>query len=118
MHWWSQQNAGLIFSIAGGAVGVLGGVFGFVVGTFGRRGKFKRFAFTLVALGLITGAGLLTLGLVALAVGQPFYVYFYLLLIGVILLGVLGGNLPMTIRVYRMAEQRKFEAEEFRRSQD
>ena len=116
MHWWSQQDAGLIFGIAGVAVGVLGTVFGFVVGIFGRRGKLKRFAFALVALGLFAGASSLTLGLVALWLGQPYHVYYGLLLMGGILLVVLGSNLPVVIRVYRSAEQRKLKAEEFRRS--
>ncbi len=105
-QWWGQRMAGLL----GGLGGALLGVMGAVIGVLGGSGKAKG-----VVLGLLkvmVGLGVLALGvgLVALATGQPYAVYFPLLLCGGIATVVPLGVLPGVRKRYEMAELRRMEA--------
>jgi MFS family permease len=114
--WWTQQTAGWIGAIAGSANGILGGVIGTVAGIYGQRGKGKRLVYALVAVALVGGAASLAVGLFALMTGQPYMVWYPLVLIGgmdTLLFSVLT---PVIRRVYRQAEARRMEAEELRRT--
>jgi hypothetical protein len=51
-------------------------------------------------------------GLVAVAIGQPFWVYYPLLLIGIIAPAVFGFNLPAIRRRYDEREMRKMAAQD------
>jgi len=78
--WWSDRTAGWIGGIAGSAVGV----FGALVGTLTSLRRGRRFVIGgLVALAAV-GFVLLVVGLVALASGQPYAVWYPLLLLGVL----------------------------------
>lgn len=78
--WWSPETAGWIGGLAGSAVGL----FGALIGTLASLGRGRRFAigglFALLAVGLV----MLAVGLVALASGQPYAVWYPLLLLGVL----------------------------------
>jgi hypothetical protein len=105
-QWWGERMAGLF----GGLGGALLGVMGAVIGVLGGSGKAKG-----VVLGLLramVGLGVLALGvgLVALATGQPYAVYFPLLLCGGIATVVPVGVLPGVRKRYEMAELRRMEA--------
>jgi hypothetical protein len=104
--WWTDEDAGWIGGIGGSIVGLLGAV----IGTLGGLGKARRFVVALTA--TLVGAGVLSLivGLIALALGQPYPVYYPLLLLGIILTAVCGGNLPMLRRRYQQIELRKMAA--------
>ncbi|MEN6558905.1 MAG: hypothetical protein ABFC54_12065, partial [Thermoguttaceae bacterium] len=52
----------------------------------------------------------LVVGLVAVVLGQPYAVYYPLLLGGTILAAVFGGNFPMLHRRYQQIELRKMAA--------
>ena len=62
------------------------------------------------------GAVLLAAGLTALVGGQPYGVWFALLLPGVLLTTMILSFTPLVRMRYRQAEQRRLEAEEFRRA--
>jgi hypothetical protein len=96
--WWSDQAAGWV----GGAAGSVLGLLGALVGTLSSLGRGRRFAMAaLVAMGA-GGLAALAAGGVALASGQPYAVWYPLVLLGV--LGpVLGFSLRGTVR-------RRFEA--------
>ncbi len=103
--WWSAQTAGWIGGAAGSAVGV----FGALVGTLCSLGRGRRLVMAgLLALG-VGGLALLAVGGVALALGQPYEVWYPLVLLGV-LDPVLAFSLLPTAR-------RRFEALELRRMQ-
>jgi hypothetical protein len=89
---------------------------GVTAGLLARRGKGKAVVMALLA--IIIGIGLLCLGagIVAAIQGQPYAVYYPLLLIGFISVVVGGVNAPALARVYRQAEARRVGAEEVRRA--
>jgi len=98
--------------IPGTLLGVLGGTWGALAGTLAPRGRARR---------PVLGAGLLLLllamlsgvaGVAALFVGQPYGVWYGLLLPSVIGGFVLGPLLPLVARRYREAEGRKITAED------
>ena len=98
--------------LPGTAFGVLGGVWGALVGVMAPRGKGKA---GLVGSGLVLiglAAGSLIAGLVGLWAGQPYGVWYGLILPGFIGLFVLGPMLPVVLLRYRQAEGRKIQAED------
>jgi hypothetical protein len=108
--WWTDQTAGWIGGIGGVIVGLLGALIGVLAGL----GKARRFVIAITT--TLIGAGVVSLvvGLIALALGQPYAVYYTLLLGGIILTGVCGGNLPGLLRRYQQAELRKMAAMDVR----
>jgi hypothetical protein len=113
--WWTDQEAGLIGGIAGSVVGVLGGILGTVAGLCVPRGKCKGLVYGLAS--LIVGVGIISLivGVAALLLGQPYCVYYPLLLIGIVCTLLMGCGIPVIGHRYREAEHRRLDAEEFRR---
>jgi hypothetical protein len=109
------QNYGLAGAVLGGGAGLYGAVYGTCVGVMAALGKGKSFILALHWLGIGLGVTLLGAGVVALAVGQPYGVWFVLILPGAILVLVLAPMTPVIRLRYRQAEQRRLEAEEFRR---
>jgi peptidoglycan/LPS O-acetylase OafA/YrhL len=111
--WFS--NPGAAGGIAGAAVGVLGGgIYGPLVGICAPQGKAKGFVmgyhFALLGLGVV----LLLTAIYALIVGQPYGIWFGLLMPGVLLVVLMSAFTPMVRMRYRQAEQRKLSAQEFR----
>ena len=60
------------------------------------------------------GALSLAMGLVALLAGQPYGIWYPMLLAGFIFSFVFGGLIPVVRRVYLQAENRRIEAESIR----
>lgn len=111
--WFTES--GLVGGLLGGAVGVLaGGVYGPLVGVLMPRGQARSFIlgfhWVLVAIGL----GLAGLGLFALINGQPYAVWYVLVLPGGLLTTLMLFLTPMVHRGYRDAEYRRADAEAFR----
>jgi hypothetical protein len=103
--WWSAESAGLIGGAAGSAVGL----FGALAGTLCSLGRGRHLVIGgLLALGS-SGLALLAVGVAALALGQPYEVWYPLVLLGV-LDPVLAFSLLPTAR-------RRFEAAGLRRGQ-
>ncbi len=114
--WWTDQQAGLIGGIGGSVLGILGGIFGSLAGICAPQGKFRGLVFGLAYFMIASGITLLLTGIVALAMGQPYGVYYPLLLIGLLASGLMGGLLPVIRKRYQEADNRRLDAEEFRRS--
>jgi ABC-type transport system involved in cytochrome c biogenesis permease subunit len=114
--WWTDQEAGLFGGIAGSVVGILGGVLGTVAGILAPRGRGKSFVYGLSIFMFCAGILSLIVGVVALSQGQPYGVYYPLLLMGFIGTLALGTVFPVIRKRYQEADNRRLEAEEFRRS--
>jgi len=112
--WFDGRTAGLVGGIGGSLIGVLGGVFGCLCSWLVPKGRGKGLLLGgLAAMGGIGVACLLTAA-TALAMGQPYHVWYGFLLAGV-LLTVLGGVFFGVLRKrYRAAELRKMHASELR----
>jgi hypothetical protein len=114
--WFDVHQFGALFgSIAGGGVGVLGGLWGAVAGTFAPRGKCKAFVYGYAWLLILIGAASLVFGLVALAAGQPWGIWYGPLTVGLVMMPMFGVFLPLVRLRYRQADERKMQAEDFRR---
>jgi hypothetical protein len=103
--WWSARQAGVLGAVAGSALGILGAVIGWL-GSAGRARSFVLAA--LKGIGWM-GVGALVVGAWALGSGQPYAVYYPLLLAGTIGAG-LGFSLPRSL-------SKRYEALELRRMQ-
>jgi len=104
--WWSDQQAGLVGGLAGSALGILGAA----IGWLGAIGRGRSFVLgTLKAFALL-GVAALAIGLGALAAGQPYAVYYPLLLLGGIG-AALGFTLPRSLsKRYEDLELRRMQA--------
>jgi hypothetical protein len=101
--WWSERTAGIIGGSGGALVGTLAAFLGYLAG----RGRGRSFVVGTLTSLIVAGSVLAVLGLVALAMHQPYAVWFPLLLLG----GLLVGILPARLRQYR----RHYETLELRR---
>ena len=105
-EWWSEQDAGWIGGAIGGAIGLIGATFGILAG-LGRARQFVMvLAYATIAFGILS----LAVGMMALSRGQPYHVYYPLLLIGGIVTLVFGINLPFVASRYRQQELQKMSA--------
>ncbi len=109
------ENWGLVGTLLGVGVGLLGGAYGAVVGICVPRGKAKGLVYGLHWFSLLLGLAVLAAGVTALIGGQPHRVWYPLLFSGAIVTGLIIGFTPMIKLRYRQAEHRKLNAEEFRR---
>lgn len=114
--WWSLQTGNMLGAILGSCVGLLGAVLGVALPLCAPRGKGRLALLALQIGGGGLGIAVLAAGLAALALGQPYHVWYPLLLSGLLGAGVLLGLLPVTLAVYRAAEQRRLAASELRRA--
>ena len=113
--WWNEAVGTYIGAFGGAGIGVIGGTFGGLAGMLAQQGKARGavlgFQLTFVVLGALT----LIAGIVAAATGQPYHVFYPLLLLGGITTAVMGGLYPVMRKRYAEAEHRQLEAEEIRR---
>lgn len=101
--WWSERTAGLIGGIGGALLGVLGGL----LGSLAARGKARAFVVTTLTALMALGGILAMIGLAALALRQPYAVWFPLILIAVLLLSILPSRLRHYRRQYEELELRR-----------
>jgi len=104
--WWPDWAGGLIGGVGGAILGCLGGLLGWL------SAKGKARGFVLVSLKLLIALGVLSTaaGFMALALQQPYGVWFVLLLAGVLLLAILPFRLRDCQRRYTDLEMRKMAA--------
>lgn len=116
--WWAEQTAGIIGAIVGGGGGVVfGGIGGGVGGPLAAKGKAKWLVLGIMGAGAVLGMLLALAGLAALVgFGQPYHVWYVLLMPGVVLTSVCTPLLFVLRTVYRRHEQRRLDAEGFRRA--
>jgi hypothetical protein len=105
-QWWGDRTAGLVGGGAGGVVGILGALVGWLGGT----GRARRFVLGLT--GVLIGAGVVAFvaGAIAWTRGQPYAVYYPLLLVGFICAVVFGSVLPTLRKRYEAQELRRMRA--------
>ena len=104
--WWSATEAAWIGGGIGGAIGLIGAAFGILAGFGLARRLVIGLAVGMIASGLVT----LLAGIGAVTTGQPYHVYYPLLLIGGITTFVFGLNLPFVFRRYQQQELQKMSA--------
>ena len=98
--------------LPGTAFGVLGGVWGSLAGIFGPRGKGKAVIWGGYFGLLICGVAMLFAAIYAAANGQPYGVWYGLMLPGVLSILVLGPLGFVAYSAMRKAEMRKMQAQE------
>lgn len=113
--WWDQQMMGWIGGVGGSLLGVLGGVYGTLAGILPPRGKGRGFMLGAAAVMLAVGVVLLVAGCVAVAAGQPYHVWYPLVLGGGSFSFVMASVFVAVHMRYREAERRKMAAAEIRR---
>jgi hypothetical protein len=101
--WWSDRAAGFIGGLGGALVGCLGGLIGWLV----SRGKARTFVILLTVLLVCLGGLCALAGIIAVALRQPYAVYFPLLLGGVLLLGIFIPAFPKYRKRYEDVELRR-----------
>jgi hypothetical protein len=105
-EWWSAPMTGKLFGWGGGVVGCLGGLCGWLA----AKGKGRAFVIAILAgltvLGTVLGVG----GLLALGLGQPFFVWLPMLFTALLLLAVCPAHLRHFRRRYEELELRRMAA--------
>ena len=114
-EWWTPILGTLLGAFAGAGLGVLLGSFGAVVGVCAARGKLGQWAVFVAMAFASLGVVMLIAGAIALALGQPYHVYYPLMLIGGIAALVCGCNVMTVRNAVRACQQRKLAAAELRR---
>jgi hypothetical protein len=109
------RNPAMLGAVLGSAVGVFGGIYGTAVGVLAPRGKARTFIMGMHWGGILVGALLIIASAIALATGQPYAIWYGLGLPGVLLTFLLLMLTPVVKQRYREAEQRRLEAETFRK---
>lgn len=104
--WWSERRAAQI----GATLGVLAGLSGAVIGMLGGQRRGRRLVEGLLVGGIAIGVGALLAAGIALVSSQPRYVWYPLVLVGVILTVVDGALLPALRRNYAAAELQRIRA--------
>ncbi len=96
--------------IPGTVYGVVAGILRGLVGWLVPRGRARRFILSAWITLWAAGLALLIVGLLALLSGQPWGVWYGLLLPGAVGALVVGGNLLVILKRYRDVEQRRVAA--------
>ena len=118
MEWWTPEQAGFMGAILGGGFGgvMLGGIGGGVCGTLAGKGLARGFVVnylrTMGAIGVI----LLLAGIVGASIGQPYHVWYPLVLPGGLASFLVIVILKNIVVHYDKHEKRRLAAEEMRRS--
>src|SRR5262245_14035810 len=115
--WFNPIWFGALFgAIAGGVGGTLCGLLGAAAGVCAPRGIGRPWIMGGLVLMVLVGLASLAFGLYALAVGQPWAIWYGPVLTGVVLSVVMGGLIPVIRRRYAEAEARRMEATDLRHS--
>lgn len=106
--WFDPIRFGALYGgIGGGVLGALGGIVGAIAGSLAPKGKGRSFVLGAFAVMTLIGMAHLALGLYALFTGQPYGIWYPLVLIGGILTVVMGGMRPALRRRYDEAAARQ-----------
>ena len=109
--WFDPIRFGAMYGAIGGSLlGVAGGILGAASGYLAPRGKGRNFILGSFVFLLIVGILHLVVGLYALASGQPYGIWYVLVLCGFILTAVMGSLLPVVSKRYNEAEMRRVHA--------
>ena len=115
--WFDPIRFGALYGgIGGGLLGGLGGILGAATGVLAPKGKARGFILGAFNLLTLIGVSHLMVGLYAVFTGQPYGIWYPLVLIGGVLTIVIGSLRPVVRRRYEEFEARKMEAAAFRRA--
>jgi hypothetical protein len=98
--------------LPGTVFGCLGGLWGSLGGILAPQGKARPLVMGLGWLLFLASVGLLAAAVTALAVGQPYGIWYGLGLPGLLGVGLMGALLPVARLRYRQAEERRMQAED------
>jgi hypothetical protein len=104
--WFGDATGGLVGGIGGALLGLLGAV----VGWLGSRGRARRAVVGALIAAVALGAAAGAVGLYAVVVGQPYAVWFSLMMTGGLAVVICGCLLPVLTRRYRELELRRINA--------
>lgn len=114
--WFDPNRFGALYGgIGGGLLGGLAGILGGVTGMLAPKGKGRSFILGAFTFLILVGLVHLAVGLYALWAGQPWGIWYPLVLIGFILAFVLSVVRPVVRNRYVEVEMRKMDAAAFRR---
>lgn len=105
-QWWGERTGGWIGGVGGAVLGCLGGLISFLA----NRGRARSFVMWLTAAMVLVGVAVFAVGVVAVIVGQPYAVYFPLLLLGGLTAGIIGPTRRTIRKRYEQTELRRLEA--------
>ena len=101
--WWSPQQSALMGGIGGSLIGCFGALIGILAGL----GKARRFVLSATGILIVVGILLVVAGIIAVAMNQPYAVWYPLLLGGTILTFVLSINFYSINKRYEDMEIRR-----------
>jgi hypothetical protein len=101
--WWDDRTGGLL----GGVLGTALGLYGATVGILVSRGRARAFVVALTLAVSLTCVAMLAAGLTALLLGQPYAVWYVLVLSGAIGSLVVPAMLPTIRHRYEQVELRR-----------
>lgn len=104
--WWSSETAGIVGGIGGAVLGVLGAL----IGGLASRQRARGFVIGALKTGAAVGVAMLGFGMVAITTGQPYEVWFVLLLTGIIVAAVFGGLIGQVAARYEATELQRMRA--------
>lgn len=105
VQWWTNPQSGLVGGAIGSFLGILGGLIGLAVWK-----KSNRMAINVCAIAILFSLIALISGLAAACLGQPFHVFYPLLLVGGIGLTTIGFNSRNLLRRIQDDELNKIRA--------
>ena len=106
--WFDPMWSWLPGTLLGCSAGLFGGLAGWLV----PQGKGKTWIVGGLVVLLAASIVMLFAGVIAYVAGQPYAVWYGLGLAGLIGVVVIGVNLPMLLRQYRQAEERRMHAQD------
>ena len=115
MAWWTETTGAMIGAYGGAGAGVLGGLYGGICGPLAGKGIGRPVILPLHMTILAAGIASLLTGIVAVASGQPYHVWYPLVLLGGVMTSVMTPLLFVVRKAYAQAENRRLAAEEIRR---
>ena len=110
LEWFDKRTANTIGAIMGVSAGLYGGLFGCLAGFLVPRGKGRKLVFGMLVFIIVFGGFLLSIGLLALLLGQPFHVWFWFAFAGGLALIIFPPQFFVIKKGFEQFEQRKMQA--------
>ncbi|MDJ0700849.1 MAG: hypothetical protein QNJ07_13425 [Woeseiaceae bacterium] len=105
-QWFSNRTMALVGAIGGSLIGVWSGLIGFLA----SRGKARGFVLGSATVLIVLGVATFAIGTIVLATGQPYAVFYPLLLLGGIIIFVYGILRRVLPKRYEAIEMQKMHA--------
>lgn len=113
--WWTGQQGAWVGALGGSSVGLLGAILGPAMGVLVPKGKGRSIILPALLISVILGACIEGIGLFAVIQGQPYHVWYPLVLIGGIAFMVMLPLFFLARSRYRAAEINRMQAQDLLR---